>query len=192
MSTQNLITRIGVTLAIIVLLFQIRDMLEVQPTPPGSDAAAYLKAAIALRDGQNPYDQPIQTEVRPGETFPSLPYLYPPLLAILSIPLTYLPLQTGTFVYMLLALIEAAALSWALSRWIGWPVALAMIFLYLQTWITVYFGQIGFILGLLQFWALSAIQNGQAGALGVALSLGGLLKITPGIGFLILWRGRLP
>ena len=125
----------------------------------------------------------------PGEVFPRLPYLYPPLLAVLSIPLTYLPLQTGAAMFMVLAVIEACLLCWALSRWIGWPWALAMVLLYMQTWVTVYFGQIGFVIALLQFWALSAIQNEKPGLMGVSLALGSLLKITPGVGFLMIARG---
>jgi alpha-1,2-mannosyltransferase len=171
-----------------VAVLQIRAMVALQPAPPGSDAVAYLAAASALRDGQNPYALPIQPEALPGEAFPRLPYLYPPLLAVLTIPLTYLPLQAGINVFMLLAFLEAALLCWALSRWIGWPVALGMVFLYLQTWVTVYFGQIGFLMALLQYAALWGIMNGRPSLTGVTLAVGALFKITPALGLLILMR----
>jgi alpha-1,2-mannosyltransferase len=179
---------IALAVAIVVVLYQIRGMLEIQVSPAGTDAAVYLSAARALRDGQNPYDQPYQTDLLPGEIFPRLPYLYPPLLAVLCIPLTYLPLTTGTNLFVLLAVIEAALLAWALSRWVGWPVALGMVFLFLQTYVTVFFAQIGFLIALLQFAALWAIQNGRPGLMGAVLSLGALLKITPAIGLLMAIR----
>lgn len=185
---RQLLVGIGLVLASSVLMVQIRGMLAVQSSALGTDAVAYLTAARAFRDGQNPYQQPFQTEMQPGEIYLRLPYLYPPLLAVLCIPLTYVPLQTAIGILVWLALFGACLLCWALSRWIGWSVALAMVFLYLQTWVTVYFGQIGFVIGLLQFWALSAIQSGRSGVMGIALSLGALLKITPAVGFLVLWR----
>lgn len=179
---------IAVAIATVVVFFQIRGMLEVQSSPAGTDAAAYLSAAAALRDGQNPYTQAFQTEILPGERYPRLPYLYPPLLAMISIPLTALPLEVGASLFILLAVIEAGLLTWALSHWVGWPVALVMVFLYLQTWVTVYFAQIGFLIALLQFAALWAIQNERPGLMGAALAVGALFKITPALGLLIVLR----
>lgn len=181
---------LAMALAIIAVILQIGVMVEAQAAPPGTDAAAYIVAATRLRHGQNPYDQTLQMEVLPGGVFPRLPYLYPPLLAVLCIPLTYFPLQASVHLFVVLAVLEAALLAWALSRWIHWPAALAMVFLYIQTWFTVYFGQIGFVIALLQFAALWGIQNRRNGLMGMALALGALLKITPGVGLLMLSQRR--
>jgi hypothetical protein len=47
---------------------------------------------------------------------------------------------------VLLALISALVFCILLQRWPGWVTALVMVFLFLPTWATIYFGQIGFVI----------------------------------------------
>lgn len=61
----------------------------------GTDFRAYVEAARALRAGSDPY----------GGVFP---YLYPPLLAVLLVPLTFLPVLAAAWLW---AIASAAALS---------------------------------------------------------------------------------
>jgi alpha-1,2-mannosyltransferase len=129
-------------------------------------------------------------DLTPAGPYPTLPYLYPPLLAILVMPLTYIPIEAGALVLVALVVVEAAVLCLMLRRWIGWGPASVMVFLFLQTWVTVYFGQIGFVIAILLFAALQAIEQDRSIRLGVALSLGTLLKITPAAGLLLLLQRK--
>jgi hypothetical protein len=188
------VLRLGVVAAVVIAIvlagFRIRAMVLSQPYPPGSDAASYVLAATALREGENPYAEATWATLMPQLPYPVLPYLYPPLLAVLTMPLTGLPAEAATQVFVLVAFISAIVFCILLRRWLGWITALVMVFLFLPTWATIYFGQIGFVIAALSLLALWAIEVDKPITLSVALFLGALLKITPGAGILLLLQRR--
>ena len=180
----------AIVFAVLLAVVRIRAMVLSQPYPPGSDAASYVLAAKALQAGSNPYDEATWAKLAPQLPYPALPYLYPPLLAVMAMPLTVLPAAAATQVFVLLALMSATVFCVLLRRWLGWVTALAMVFLFLPTWATIYFGQIGFVLAILALLAIRAIEADKPTTLGVSLFLGTLLKVTPGAGILLLLQRR--
>jgi hypothetical protein len=84
-------------------------------TGRGTDFRAYLEAANALRAGHDPY----------AGTYP---YLYPPLVAVALVPLTFIPPVAAAWIW---AAASAAALALAVSRVAGGStrvLALALLF----------------------------------------------------------------
>jgi hypothetical protein len=118
--------------ALILLLFlpgihlTLADLL---PAPHQEDLGAYFVAARALAEGESPYDARVAERLAglAGIEYHS-PYIYPPLLAILLRPLTYLPysaaaavwfaLSAGALFAALSVLRPLTGLPWHVYRWV--------------------------------------------------------------------------
>ena len=161
--------------------------------PLAGDARAYLAAARAVLAGASPVG-PGGAQFLP-EAGAGVPlYLYPPLLAIVLVPLALVPYPAS--LYLWLALVAAATLLLipALRPLVGWRVAAVGVLFFLPTWESLWLASINALIALLLAVALSAADRGRERALGVALALGTLLKITPVLGAPVLlahgrWRG---
>lgn len=83
------------------------------PLPPQIDFAAYYLAARALRAGMDPYDpQTLAALASSAGITAYTPYIYPPLLAVIVMPLAGLPYPAAAALWLALS---AAALVCALS-----------------------------------------------------------------------------
>ena len=156
--------------------------------PMGYDSSSYILAATALREGLNPYDAVVWGHLAGGVQYPASEYLYPPLLAVLAIPVSYLPMMFATRLFALLVLIGFLVFALLLGRWLDLRLAMGMVFLFPLTWENIYFGQINFLIAILLLLAIQAVEAGRPITLGVSLFLGALLKITPVVSILVLLR----
>jgi hypothetical protein len=160
------------------LIFQrINEVLYNQHFPIGYDARSYIAGALALRNGYSPYESTTWEKISPG--YVTSLYLYPPLLAILLIPISYLPINQSTSICVLLSLLSAIAFFLLLSRSLDWRLSLISVFAFPPTWSTIYFGQINFLVAILLLLSVNAIVEDNQIMLGVYLFTGTLLKITP-------------
>jgi hypothetical protein len=84
---------------LVLLVFAVALAFAAWPLLVGreTDFTAYIEAARALRAGQDPY-------------LGAPPYLYPPLLAVLLVPLTFVPMKVAAWVW---AVASSAALATA-------------------------------------------------------------------------------
>lgn len=155
----------GIVVRIISLLLLIQY-------PPGYDARSYIAAAQAIAGGVDPYS--LQA---PVEEFSK--YLYPPFLALLFLPLAKLPMLTVSYLAIILSLLSAFLLVWALRPWVGWKLALVAVFAFAPTWHTIYLGQINLLIAALVALACQLFFQRRELAAGAALALGALVKITP-------------
>jgi len=112
------------------------------------DFDVFLEAGRAVRQGDSPYVDP---DVVISEGQPA-PYVYPPVLAILVVPMTFLPETVAgssapgvLFTLTLIACTVGALLALGVADWRCYPVAL----LYPVTLENVEYGSIGPILALL-------------------------------------------
>ncbi|MCI0603632.1 DUF2029 domain-containing protein [bacterium] len=136
---------IAILLLIAVVLFCIGTFKRAF-RPEGNDFTSYLTAAKAFLNGSDPYD--------PDAYFP---YLYPPLLAFLLIPLLFVPCGLAIFLWFL---INAAALG--LSGWL---------ILKSSENQSIGFSQLGIVLLLFAAPLQSNFLNGQVNALILLLCL---------------------
>src|SRR5512143_3643773 len=93
-AARRLLGGLAILVGVLLITLRIGAMVVSQPQPPGSDAAAYVTAARALREGTNPYDLASFRDSAAQAEISALPYLYPPLLAVLAMPLSDLPVAT--------------------------------------------------------------------------------------------------
>jgi len=169
----------GVSLAVLLL-----QTLHKASRPQGSDLMAYLAAARALLAGQDPY-------VIQGRFY----YMYPLPLAVLSIPLAFLPWKLAVTLWFL---VSVGALVWAadvlaelatehldletgpsLERW-GFGAALwFLLFDPIQN--NLVNGQINFQLLLLCLLFLRALLGGRQVRAAVFLAAAVSIKITPAL-----------
>lgn len=157
----------------------------------GYDGLVYLAAARAIAAGQSPYS-PL-TPYLPEAPVQILPYLYPPVLAIILTPLALVPYTIALNIWMMLVAMASLALIPLLRQWVGWPIAIAGVLLFVPVYDAGWHGQINaFLAVVLTLSARAALRNDQAIS-GRWLALGALLKLTPGISLLVLaarghWR----
>lgn len=76
---------LGIAFLVIVIL-RIVDLTLQNEFPLGYDARSYVVAARAIREGFSPYDEVHRVEFAPDVVFSK--YLYPPVLAVLLVPLS--------------------------------------------------------------------------------------------------------
>lgn len=136
------------------------------------DFAIFLDAGDSIRHGESPYVDP-DVDVAEGEP---APYAYPPLLAFLVLPLTFLPEEVGgssapgvVFTLFLIACTLATLLVLGVADWRCYPVAL----LYPPMLENVEYGAIGPILALLVAlgWRYRDRVPGTAAAVGAGVAL---------------------
>jgi alpha-1,2-mannosyltransferase len=136
------------------------------------DFAIFLQAGDAIRHGESPYVDP---DVVISENEPA-PYAYPPLLALLVMPVTFVPEKVAgsstpamLVSLVLIACTVAALLVLGVSDWRCYPVAL----LYPPTLENVEYGAIGPVLALLVAlgWRCRERDLGAAATIGCAIAL---------------------
>nr|MDT0659133.1 glycosyltransferase 87 family protein [Micromonospora sp. DSM 115978] len=157
------------------------------------DLKVYLASGEAVREGTSLYDVAIQSPL-----YGPMPYLYPPLTAILFfVPLSLLPIGTASLVWNTASLIALGAVAW-LSLGIAGVrtprnrAVLTLVVLLLATWllpvrIQLIAGQINMFLLLLVLLDFRG-YTGRWRGVGIGLAAG--LKITPliFIGYLVVTR----
>ncbi len=174
-------------LLLLLLVLRNASMTSRIALPVGYDARAYLAAARAVRAGHDPVDPQTamllpELGVQTQDGRPPVPaYLYPPLLALLLIPFTALPIDTALAIWVMLVAVLMLLLIPLLSRFAGWPIAALAVLGFAQAWVTVRMGQINGIVALLMTLALLDLRRGRSEWTGGWLAAGALLKITPAI-----------
>ena len=96
MKKNRLYVRVGVLLLLLLVLLAglyFASRSGADPNRYGNDFNVYYFAAREVRDGRTPYDDSL------GDW---TPYLYPPLLAELLVPMTLLPLPVAAYLWFLL------------------------------------------------------------------------------------------
>lgn len=138
------------------------------------DFDVFLRAGEAIRGGDSPYVDP---DVVVSEGQPA-PYVYPPVLALLAVPLTFLPETVAgsstpgvLFTLILIACVVGALLVLGVTDWRCYPVAL----LYPVTLENIEYGAIGPILALLV--ALGWRYRDRVPAAGAAVGGAVVLKV---------------
>src|SRR3954454_5151040 len=105
--------------------------------PLGTDALAYIAAGRAVAAGADP------ALVNPNGFMPEIPqevgaYLYPPLLAILCVPLGMVPLTLALKLWLVLVGTTVLLLIYVLHMLVGWRVAAVAVACFLPTWESVW------------------------------------------------------
>jgi alpha-1,2-mannosyltransferase len=157
-------------------------------TVGGIDFKAYYIAADMLRSGKDFYDVRQQAEEVQARGLPlnESYYIYPPLLAIVFVPLTAMPLQQAAqlwfFLNMALYALSLAIISRALDlsrHGVILPLLWILAFLFPPALFTLYKGQVNIVILLLltvTYWLCARDRDVPAGlALGVAT----MVKIIP-------------
>jgi len=154
----------------------------------GIDFKAYYIAADMLRQGKDFYDveQQSQEVLARGLPLNESFYIYPPLLAVLFVPLTALPMHTAAQVWFFLNVVlygVSLLVMWhalglgRLSR--NLPLLWTLAFLFPPALYTIYKGQVNILLLLLlamTYWLCSRSSQRSAG---VALGVAAMVKVLP-------------
>lgn len=162
----------------------------------GRDFISFWTGAQALRAGHSPYDQAFQMAVQQAngwdvrtELFPFHPYVYPPWLAVLIWPLTWLPYRLALAVWLALNLVLAAVAVIVLlgllrprNRRTALPLAWLMLFLYLPVLHGLVVGQTHLLLFFLMAIAVWGNATRHDRAAGLAL---GLMSVKPQVGLVL-------
>ncbi|MFD7656303.1 glycosyltransferase 87 family protein [Actinosynnema sp. NPDC059797] len=147
-----------------------------------ADLWVYVASGQAVRDGVSLYDVVIMSPL-----YGPMPYLYPPLTAVLFfVPLTFLPFGTAALVWNTATLVALGAVVWLTlgiagvhgtrARVVLTVVGLALVFCLLPTRIHLIFGQINAFLVLL---VLLDFRRGAGRWRGVGIGVAAALKVTP-------------
>lgn len=160
---------VGAALLVVGLAFVVDHVVVESGIARLQDLTVYLQAGRDVRAGANPYAD------RPG----FLPFTYPPIWAIVVIPLTALPLPVVQAGYLLASLVLAVVLLRRLSRESPWPWLWFLAALFsAPVSRTIYQGQVNlFAMALVLAdyrWAASRFA-------GVGTGLATAVKLTPGI-----------
>ena len=190
---QNL-SRIGLLVAVTVILALVLSAMNLPFL--GRDFISFWTGAQAIRTGHSPYDQSFQIAVQQAngwdpqiELFPFHPYVYPPWLAILIWPLTWLPYRAAFAVWLALSLVVAVVAIWLLTGALrprrgryALPIAWFMAFTYLPVLHGVVVGQTHLVLFCLIAVVIWAETTGHNRMAGIAL---GLMSIKPQVGLVL-------
>ena len=140
-----------------------------------TDVTVYTAAAAAIAEGKDPYE---------AESPRGWRYVYPPLLAILLVPIASWPSDLAAYALYFVSVGALALAAWAVARSIGPPAGasaaglaclLAAPFL-LQT---LQRGQVTILLLATQAAATLLLLRGRDLAAGVVLALGVAIRLTP-------------
>jgi hypothetical protein len=157
-------------------------------TVGGIDFKAYYIAADMLRKGKDFYDveqQELEVEARglpPNESF----YIYPPLLAILFVPLTTLPIHTAAQLWFFLNLVLYGVSLVVLWRALklgqmskNLPLLWTLAFLFPPALFTLYKGQVNIVILLLLVVTYWLCTRGSERASGLVLGVAAMIKVIP-------------
>ncbi len=164
--------------------------------PPGYDAWSYLAAARAVLHGYNPTTTHLEQYVPDvalswlGQPLNVGAYLYPPVLALLHVPLAILPFNVALAIWMSFVAASAALLVWALQQLVGRRIALVACLGFAPLWSSLWLGQINTVIALLLTLTVIAARREQPARQGIWLVLGALLKVTPAVSLLMLMQRR--
>lgn len=168
------------------------------------DFEVQYQAAERLRAGENIYaDSAAFKEALESGQFNMAddsirwPYANPPLLAILTVPLTYLPYAAAaafwTWLNILMLLGACAAVLAAIGRldWVGAVVTLALLYGYYPAAVCLRLGQTEILLFLLIALSFLALKRGKEGWAGAALGFAAAIKFFP-VAFILflLWKRK--
>lgn len=179
------------------------------------DFDAYYTAAVVLREGKNPYDPaPLFSRDNTNRDFVDAakrvgtlhshgsyehvhPYIYPPLLGVLLVPLTIFTNGTAESLWHLLNLALVAGLILVLARTLrlspGVPLALAVVLVLSFEGLdqTLAVGQVNVLVAFLVFAAVGLFVRGHSpAASALLLALGIAIKLQPAVflGYFLLVR----
>jgi hypothetical protein len=154
----------------------------------GIDFKAYYIAADMLRQGKDFYDveQQIQEVQARGLPLNESFYIYPPLLAILFVPLTVLPMNAAAQVWFFLNVALYGASLFVLWKALGlgrWsknlPLLWTLAFLFPPALYTIYKGQVNILLLLLLALTYWLHTKGSQRLAGAALGVATMVKVVP-------------
>lgn len=168
------------------------------------DFEIFYQAAERLRAGENIYaESPAfraaleSGQFNMGDDSIRWPYGNPPLLAILTVPLTFLPyevaaaLWTGLTTVLLLGACAAVLAAIGRLDWTGAVVALVLLYGYYPATVCLRLGQVEILLFLLIALSFLALKRGQDAWAGVALGFATAIKFFPGALILFLaWKRK--
>jgi alpha-1,2-mannosyltransferase len=139
----------------------------------GTDSAVYRAGALAVLRGQPLYEPLLALD---PELAPELPFTYPPIAALLFLPLTLLPPQ---FVWLLFAGGSVLALWTVLRTFAGTvpPVLLCLVPLLEPVWRLFGLGQINAIL--MAIVVLDVLPTRRSRYSGLLIGLAAAVKLTP-------------
>lgn len=174
------------------------DHVEGRGTVGGIDFKAYYLAAHLLQRGENLYDIKAQEEAMISFGLPindSL-YIYPPLLAILFLPLTALSLGQAAQVWFLFNLALYGLTLAILVKSTGLDILkekiaplILLAFLFAPVLFTLYKGQINIVILFLLALTYWFYQRGNLAWVGVSLACATMIKVVPGLLILyFLWK----
>ncbi|MCI0685948.1 MAG: DUF2029 domain-containing protein [Sporichthyaceae bacterium] len=150
------------------------------------DLGVYRDAMLWWNDGHPLYDYS-----RPDDTQGTLGFTYPPAGAFLLRPLAYLGPTAAEVVFIVLAVVCLAAMSWWLSgsvarrhgwdRWFVTGVVVLVTTGLMPVWFAFDFGQINFLLWALIVFDLAVLAPRRSKFLGLGIGLATAIKLVPGI-----------
>ena len=153
--------------------------------PLGRDAWSYIAAARAIAAGESPYTPELAAFLPDAPEAPS-PYLYPPLLAFLLIPIASQPLPSALAAWFVMVGLGHLLLILALRPLVGWRAALLAVLAWFPTWQGAYYGQVNAWVAVGLALAVTSMLRGHAGRGALWLTCGALLKITPAVALVTL------
>ena len=138
--------------------------------PLGVDSGVYRSGALALLDGESLYGPPAATP----DWSPELPFAYPPIAAVVFLPLALLPVQLA---WGVLAVASVAALrtSVRVVGGAGWVVPLLLCLE--PVWRTIGLGQVNLLLMALVLVDVLALRGSRLS--GVLIGVAAAVKLTP-------------
>ncbi|MGB9592538.1 MAG: glycosyltransferase family 87 protein [Anaerolineae bacterium] len=168
------------------------------------DFEVQYQAAERLRAGENIYADSEgfkaaleSGQFNMGDDSIRWPYANPPLLAILTVPLTFLSydvaavLWTGLTALFLLAACAAVLAAIGRLDWVGAVVALVLLYGYYPATVCLRLGQVEILLFLLIALAFLALKRGRDEWAGAALGIATAIKFFPGALILFLaWKRK--
>lgn len=181
----------GIVVAMLALLW-LRTVPQLLATPSQIDFRSYYDAALALRTGQAIYPAPT-----PGV----IPFLYPPLVAVVWLPLTWVAYPTAATCWYLLNLCAWGTLVVLVGHLFPMPtlpkrLLIATLIVLPAMSDTVLLGQITHIITLAMLLVWHRLVHQQAGVAGVVAGVVMTIKVQlSGLFFLFLvqkqWRASL-
>ena len=159
-----------------------------------NDFYAYWLAGRLVAHGQNPYDLAAFADLARAEDIPSVVgggYSYPPLFAVLMVPLATLPFETAGWVFTTgSALAFGVTVTWLLhatpalksATWRRRAVGALAVGVYPPITSSLFIGQVNlFVLGLLAFGLLGGTSMPRLISVGLVLGLAASIKLVPAV-----------
>lgn len=180
--------RLYAAVGVVAVVVQIAGYLVLsaqRQIPLGRDAWSYIAAARAIAAGESPYTSDLAAFLPDAPEDPP-PYLYPPLLAFLLIPVADRPLSDALALWFVIVGLGHLLLVLALRPLAGWRTALLAVLAWFPTWQGAYYGQVNAWVAVSLALAVIGIRQGRTGRSALWLACGALLKITPAVALVML------